>query len=42
MTLDALDNADFVNFFTSLANYVVPGDKGGHVDLFVPLGATGR
>ena len=42
VTLDTLDNGEFVNFFTAIGNHVLPAAQGGHVDLFLPLAATGE
>ena len=41
MTIDNLDDADFVEFFYSLASHVLPASSGGHIDVFVPLAASG-
>ena len=39
LTLETLEHADFVDFLQAISNFVLP-DK-GHVDIFVPLAATG-
>ena len=30
------------DFWEKLGSYVAPEEEGGHVDLFVPLGASGQ
>lgn len=37
-----LDTPEFMNFFETMSNSVVPSAKGGHVDMFAPIASTGK
>ena len=42
VTLDSLDTPEFVQFFESIANFVLPSSQAGHIDIFVPLASCGK
>ena len=41
VSLSSLNEPKIQNFWQSLSMDILPEDRGGHVDIFYPLGGTG-
>ena len=42
VNVDNLDTPDFMNFFETIANAVLPCTKKGHIDIFAPVASCGE